>query len=200
MNRIITIGREFGSGGREIGRRLAEKLGYAYYDNEIITEISKKTELSEKYVQSVIERKPLISYPIHIGGTFYTLPSVQLEQSTMIYKEQCNILKEMADRSDCIVVGRCGDHILRDYSPTRIFVYADMASKIQRCRLKGGEDEKLSDNELKKKITSVDKHRAEYYNFYTGKKWGDKSNYDLCINTTDKDVKDIVERLAKFVL
>lgn len=200
MNRIITIGREFGSGGREIGRRLAEKLGYAYYDNEIITEISKKTELSEKYVQSVIERKPLISYPIHIGGTFYTLPSVQLEQSTMIYKEQCNILKEMAERSDCIVVGRCGDHILRDYSPIRIFIYADMASKIQRCRLKGGEDERLSDNELKKKITSVDKHRAEYYNFYTGKKWGDNSNYDLCINTTDKDVKDIVERLAKFVL
>ena len=77
MNRIITIGREFGSGGRELGRRLAERLGWAYYDNEIISEIAKKTELSENYVRNIVEKRPLLQYPIHIGGTFYGMQDIQ---------------------------------------------------------------------------------------------------------------------------
>ncbi len=199
MNRIVTIGREFGSGGRELGRRLAEKLGFAYYDSEIITEISKKTDLSEKYVQNIVEKKPIISYPIHIGGTFYAMPNIQIEQSAIVYREQCNILREMAEKSNCVIVGRCADHILKDYNPIKIFVYADLESKMARCRIKGSENEKLSDSELKKKIKSVDKQRAEYYNFYTNKKWGDKFNYDLCINTTNSEIKAVVEYIARMM-
>lgn len=200
MNKIITVGREFGSGGREIGRRLAEKIGFAYYDNEIITEISKKTDLSEQYVQNIVEKKPIISYPIHIGGTFYSMPSLQIDQSTVIYREQCNILREMAERSDCVIVGRCADYILRDYKPFRIFVYADIESKIARCRHKGGENENLSDSELKRKIKLVDKNRSDYYKFYTNQKWGDKLNYDMCVNTTNEDIKNIVECISKMYI
>lgn len=200
MNRIITVGREFGSGGREIGRRLAEKIGFAYYDNEIITEISKKTALSEQYVQNIVERKPIISYPIHIGGTFYSVPSLHMEQSTVIYREQCNILREMAEKSDCIIVGRCADYILREYNPFKIFVYSDMKSKMIRCRNKGEETENLSDSELKRKIKLVDKNRSDYYKFYTNMKWGDKFNYDLCINTSNADIKKVVEYLSKMFM
>ena len=85
MSKIITIGREFGSGGRELGRRLSEKLGYAYYDQEIIAEIAKRTALSEEYVQQIIERKPITSFPIHIGHSFYPVTNPMFQQSLNVY-------------------------------------------------------------------------------------------------------------------
>ena len=122
MNKIITIGREFGSGGRELGRRLSEKLGIAYYDQEIITEIAKRTSLSEQYVQSIVEHKPVFSFPIHIGTSFYPTTNWVFDQSMAIYQEQSTIITEMAKRSSCVIVGRCGDYILRELHPCRIFV------------------------------------------------------------------------------
>ncbi len=196
MNRIITIGREFGSGGREFGRRLSEKLGFAYYDQEIISEISKRTSLSEQYVQAIAEHRPSFSFPIHIGQSFYALENPAFEQTMMIYQEQARIITEMADRSDCVIVGRCADHILKEHRPFRIFIYADMESKIKRCREKGSE-EKLSNKELRQKISRIDKKRAKYYEFYTGHSWGDKLNFDLCINTTQTAIKEIVPVIAK---
>ena len=96
MNQIITISREFGSGGREFGRRLSENLGFAYYDQEIVQEIAKRTELSERYVQQVMGHRPISSYPIHIGRSFRMMADPHLDQSQNIYREQCNILREMA--------------------------------------------------------------------------------------------------------
>lgn len=197
MNKIITIGREFGSGGRELGRRLSEQLGFAYYDQEIISEISKRTFLSEQYVQSIVEHRPSFSFPIHIGQSFYALGNPAFEQTMNIYKEQARIIAEMAAESDCVIVGRCADYILNDHNPFRIFVYSDMESKIKRCREKGSEEEKLSDKELKQKISGIDKKRAKYYEFYTGHQWGDKMNFDLCINTTKTSVKEIAPVIAK---
>ena len=197
MNKIITIGREFGSGGRELGRRMSEILGYAYYDQEIITEISKRTSLSEQYVQTIVEHRPTFSFPIHIGRSFYAASSPVLEQTMNVYQQQARIVSEMAAESDCIIVGRCADYILRDYKPLRIFVYADMESKIRRCREKGPEDEHLSDKELRQKISGIDKKRAKYYEFYTGHKWGDKLNFDMCINISHMVIKEMVPALAK---
>lgn len=196
MNRIITIGREFGSGGRELGRRLADELHCAYYDQEIVTEIAKRTELAEGYVQRIMEHKPVLSFPIHIGRSFQVLPNPLLEQEQSVYQQQCSILAELADKSDCVIVGRCADYLLREMSPFRIFVYADTESKLSRCRAKGREQEKLSERELIRNIKSVDMHRAEYYNFYTDQKWGDRSNYDLCVNTTRLDLKRAAHGLA----
>ena len=197
MDRIITIGREFGSGGRELGRRLAENLGVAYYDQEILAEIANRTELSEKYVQSIVERKPVFSFPIHIGHSFQPMVNPAADFGQKIYQEQCNILKELSAQSGCVIVGRCADYILRDQNPFRIFVYADMDSRIERCRNKGKGHENLTDKEMKKHILDVDKNRARYYEFYTDLKWGDRKNYDMCVNTTNSDIKKIASVIAK---
>ena len=197
MNKIITIGREFGSGGREIGRRLSDTLGIAYYDQEVIVEIAKRTKLSEQYVQQIMEHRPVTPFPIHFGCSFYHVPSPAWDQNMAIYKEQRDIILEMAQKSDCVIVGRCADYILRDQKPFRLFIYADMESKLRRCREKAPEDEHLTDKELRQKILQMDKHRSHYYTFYTDQTWGDKLNYDLCVNTTHTSIKDMVATIAR---
>lgn len=197
MNRIITIGREVGSGGRELGRRLAEELQIAYYDQEIITEIAKRTALSEQYVQQIVEGQPIIPYTIHIGRSFYSTGNPHMAQSHTICQEQNRIIKEMAKKSDCVIVGRCADYILKELQPFRMFVYADMESKLRRCRRKAPAQEQLSDQELTRHIREVDRNRAKYYAFYTDCRWGDKLNYDLCINTTQTEIKEIVPVIAR---
>ncbi len=198
MNKVITISREFGSGGREFGRRLAEELGFDYYDKEIISEIAKKTSMSEEFIKEVTDKKPHNLFPITFGHTFIYIDNYYpLHQANDIYIEQNNIIKEMAQRSNCIIIGRCADYILEDKDPFRIFIYADMESKVKRCKERAPEGEDLSDKELRKKINSVNKGRAQYYEYYTGRNWGDKLNYDLCINTTNANIKELVEVVAK---
>ncbi len=198
MNKVITISREFGSGGREFGRRLAEELGFDYYDKEIISEIAKKTSMSEEFIREVTDKKPHNLFPITFGHTFIYIDNYYpLHQANDIYIEQNNIIKEMAQRSNCIIIGRCADYVLEDKDPFRIFIYADMESKVKRCKERAPEGEDLSDKELRKKINSVNKGRAQYYEYYTGRNWGDKLNYDLCINTTNANIKELVEVVAK---
>lgn len=198
MNKVITISREFGSGGREFGRRLAEELGFDYYDKEIISEIAKKTSMSEEFIKEVTDKKPHNLFPITFGHTFIYIDNYYpLHQANDIYIEQNNIIKEMAQRSNCIIIGRCADYILEDKDPFRIFIYADMESKVKRCKERAPEGEDLNDKELRKKINSVNKGRAQYYEYYTGRNWGDKLNYDLCINTTNANIKELVEVVAK---
>jgi cytidylate kinase len=197
LNKIITIGREFGSGGRELGKRLSDHLGIAYYDKEIIDEIAKRTQLAEGYVRQVVEQQTALFFPITVGRTFHSTGSdYMLKQLTAVYAEQANVLREMAEKSDCIIVGRCGDYILKDHNPIRLFVYADMDAKVKRCREKADEHENLSDAELIKKIRRVDRDRAKYYRYYTGQEWGNRANYDMCINTSSVPVKELAEALA----
>ena len=197
MNRIITIGREFGSGGRELARLIAEITGYAYYDREIISEIAKRTSLSEKYIQNVAEHKPVIPFPIHTGRTFW---AVIPDYGQDVQKEQHTIIHELAEKSDCVIVGRGADYILRDSNPYRIFVYSDDESKLKRCRENSSNDydkgAELTDKELSRRIEQINESRADYYEFYTGQEWGLKSNYDLCVNTSKCD--DFM-RLAKAI-
>ena len=196
MNKIITIGREFGSGGREFGRRLAEYLGIAYYDKEIITEIAESTQLSVEYVRNVIEHHPSPLLPITIGRSFNPMGNPMFQITQSVYSEQSRIIKEMAEKSDCVIVGRCADYILRDENPCRIFIYADIEARIKRCQARAAEGENLTDKEMKQKIQSIDKGRSKYYEFYTGNKWGDKANYDLCINTSGLVIKELVPHIA----
>ena len=198
MNKIITIGREFGSGGRELGRRLAEELGFEYYDKEIITAIAKKTSMSQEYVQEVLEGKPHHLYPITIGQSMFIADNFYIQQEQSIYLAQSEIIRELAQKSNCVIVGRCADFILQDLKPFRIFVYADIESRIARCIARNIDAEKhLTEKEMKKQILSIDKNRAKYYDYYTGNKWGDKNNYDLCINTTGFVIKDIASVISK---
>ena len=196
-NTIITIGREFGSGGRELGRRLAEELGYDYYDREILEEISRRTELSVEYVHQILENQPHSLLPITIGRSFTYMDHHTLHQLQAVYREQTKVIREMAAKSNCVIVGRCASYILRSHKPFRIFVHADIDSRVKRCMEHMDEGEKFSAKEMKKHIRQVDKGRAKYFRFYTDMKWGDRANYDLCINTTDVVIKDIVPVIAK---
>lgn len=198
MNKIITVGREFGSGGRELGRRLAEELGIEYYDKEILTAIAEKTSMSQEYVQEIIEGKPHHLYPITIGQSIYFADNFYFRQEQSIYTAQSDIITELAQKSDCVIVGRCADFILRSFKPFRIFVYADIESRVQRCISRGTDKEnERTPKEIKKQILTIDKNRSKYYEFYTGNKWGNKVNYDLCINTTFVNIKEVVPHLAK---
>lgn len=200
MSDIITIGREFGSGGREFGRRLADLLHIDYYDQEIVSEIAKSTQLAEEYVHSVMEKKPHVLYPITIGRSIRPDMMSVPQVDRAIYTEQSRILKEMASKSSCVIVGRCADEILKAYHPLRIFVYADVGSRIERCQSRHTPEETYTDKEWQQKIMEIDKGRSKYYEFYTGKKWGDKQNYDICINTKNIDIKGFVAHFAKFYL
>lgn len=199
MNRIITIGREFGSGGRELGLKLAGRLRIAYYDREIITEIARKTSLAEQYVQQVVERSPSHWFPLTTGYSFYLNVDPLQEQNLSIYQEQCRIIKEMASKSDCILVGRCADYILQSQKPFRVFVHADLEERLARCRKRLPRQEQLTDKELKQRILSIDKNRAAYYHFYTGQVWGDKAHYDLCINTASCPIDKLVSAIQEML-
>ena len=199
MRKIITIGREFGSGGREVGKRLAEILQIPYYDNEIVTQLAQRTQLSVNYINQFLEKKAsLINYfPITVGRSFYRQINPMPLQSSYIHFEQSKLLKELAQQTDCVIVGRCANYILDDYNPLRIFVYAEMDSKMKRCREKAPEHEQMSEKDLKQHILAVDKSRAQYYKFVTGRRWDDKNNYDMLINTTYCPVKDVAQMIAQ---
>lgn len=199
MNRVITISREFGSGGREFARRLADNLNIAYYDREIITELSKRTNLAEEYIHNLGEHRPTALFPITIGHTMSPVANGMWEQQNALFVEQTNLLKELAEKSDCVIVGRCADYCLTDFKPLRIRIYADMDSRIARCKSRAPQGETLSDREYKQRINEIDKNRSKYYQFYTGKKWSDPLNYDLCINTTDKDIRQLAGYFAEIL-
>ena len=195
MKKIITVGREFGSGGRELARRLAENLGIEYYDRQIITDIAEHTDLSEEYVRKIIDKTPHHLYPITVGRTISYVDDYMFEKVQSVYQAQSEIIRNLAEKTDCVFVGRCADYILKDYKPFRLFVYADLQSRINRCLNR--KNNTHTEKEIKKMIKQIDKNRASFYNYYVGEKWGDKLNYDLCINTTDLVIKDIVPMVAK---
>ena len=199
MSKIITISRQFGSGGREFARKLAENLGYAYYDKQILHEIAKQTDLSEEYIKSVVDRKPQNLFPLSIGHSFGGGMDYQLQQMQQIFGAQFDTINELADKSDCVIVGRCADYILREKNPFRIFVYADMDKRIQRCIDHVQGDESSDPEVVKKWIIKLDKERARYYEDYTGQKWGDKDYFDLCINTSKFDIPELAKSLAEFL-
>ena len=199
MRRIITISREFGSGGREIGRRLAGLLNLAYYDQEIVAKLCERGEFSEEYIRYVSEKRPLPLLPITIARTFGMKTHDAAVQNLNFYMEESRLLTELAKESDCVIVGRCGDFVLREMEPFRMFLYGDMELKLKRCREKGEDAGSLSDGELRKKIMAVDRRRARYYQFFTSQIWADKANYDLCVNTGGWEMKELAGRLEDFL-
>ena len=195
--KVITVGREFGSGGREMGKRLAEELGFAYYDDEILTAIARKSGLAQSYVRSVVEQTAFQNYPITYGKTFF-FNDLGTDNHWKIIQSQNEVLKELAAKSDCVFVGRCADVILDKMHPLKIFVYADMESKLARCKAKAPEGENLTDKELLKKIKETEKNRERYYRAFTERTWGGKENYHLCVNTSGREIKDLVPAVAEF--
>lgn len=195
---IVTISRQFGSGGRELGKRLADELGYAYYDRELVTEIAKKTELNEHYVESVLENGGYRNFAFSFAHTMPLISPVP-DTVTDVLVQQQKVIKAIGDRGDCVIVGRCADVILASYSPVRIFVYADDASKIQRCRERAAEGEDVSDKSILKNAKAIDKGRAKLCDLLSSHPWGDKNSYDVMLNTSGRDIKSFIPSLAQFV-
>ena len=156
MGRIITIGREFGSGGRELGRRLADELGYAYYDSEILNEIAKETEYSKAYIEELSQGRPVPLFPIHYGSTWSPSNDPHFQNALDIFSSQKKILLELAGKSDCIIIGRCADYILEEFKPFRIFVYASIDSKLARCKERSKQGEAFNDREMVRRIQRID--------------------------------------------
>ena len=176
--RIITISREFGSGGRFIGEKVAKKLGITYYDKNIISEIAEKSGLSPEYIQESAELSPqkgLFAYAL--AGRDITGKSVE----DMVYEAQRKVILELAEKESCVIIGRNADFILKDRNDVlNVFIYGDMPEKIQRIMGLYNVEEK----EAVKMIADIDKRRMTNYNFYTDQKWGKASNYTLCLNSS----------------
>lgn len=194
---LITIDREFGSGGRELGRRLAEELGIAYYDKEIVAAISKKTDYCMDYIEQVSESKPVSLLPIHYGQTLSFGFDQTMQQNMSILEIQNEILADLSNRSSCIIIGRAADYILRDMKPFRIFVYANDEYKINR--FKKFDENDTSEKVILRKLKEVDKNRMKYYEFVTAQKWGDRHNYDLLVDSSSGDMKLLASSLALFL-
>ena len=176
--RIITISREFGSGGRFIGEEVAKKLGVAYYDKDIIGKIAEQSGLSPEYIQENAELSPkqgLFAYAF--SGRDITGKSV----GDMVYGAQRKIIMEIAEKESCVIIGRNADFILKDRDDVlNVFIHGDMPEKIQRIIDLYNVEEK----EAVKMMADTDKRRMTNYNFYTEQKWGKASNYTLCLNSS----------------
>ena len=177
--RIITISREFGSGGRFIGEEVAKKLGIAYYDKNIISQIAEKSGLSPEYIQESAELSPkkgLLAYAL--AGRDITGKSVE----DMVYEVQRKVILELAEKEPCVIIGRNADFILKDRDDVlNVFIHGDMPEKIQRITHLYN----VGEQEAVKMMADTDKRRMANYNFYTEQNWGKASNYTLCLNSSE---------------
>lgn len=199
---LLTIGRSFGSGGSEIGKKVSEKLGISYYDKELIKLAAVKSGLSEE-ILSDVDEKPVNSFLYSVvthGFPAYTAP-VQynnLITNDKVFSIQADIIKNIAENESAVFVGRCADYILREYNEvTNIFIYADKHIRAKRISRVNSITEKAALDLIKK----VDKERSNYYNFFTNKTWGDINNYDLCINSNIgvNECSDVIVNFIKTI-
>ncbi len=196
--RIITISREFGSGGREFGKRLADSLGFGYFDRQILEELSQKLALDQNYLERTLDTNWTQNYTLSFGKTL-TLKTLAAKNSLLL-AEQHKLVKQLATQGDCVIVGANADLVLDELNPLRIFVYADMASKVARCLERQTETENFSDREWEQKIKAIDKGRAATHDMVTSiYPWGDKRGYDLCVNTSATAISSIIPAMKQFV-
>ena len=179
-NKIITISREFGSGGRELGKRLAEALHIPCYDHQIIEMIAKENGLNADYVANVGEKCIEAAYPMTIGHRFAMPPVQIMDQGFQVAAAQQQIIENFAKQGDCVIVGRCADYILKDRPDClHIFIHADMEHRAARVRERYGETKQP----MEKRLQEKDSKRKIYYKHYTNRNWGEAQNYHLCLNS-----------------
>jgi len=192
-NIIITIGRQYGSGGREIGEKLAKSLGIAFYDKELLSVAAKESGMCKELFENNDE-KPTNSFLYSLVMGNYG--STDLPLNHKIFLAQFDAIKKIAKENSCVIVGRCADYALENYpNCTNIFIHSDMASRIKRATtLYAIEPLKAEDT-----INKIDKKRAKYYNFYSSKNWGTASNYDLTFNSGLIGIDNCVKLIEEFV-
>ena len=188
-NVIITIAREYGSGGRYIGKLVAEKLGIKLYDKEFVEEISKDTGFSAEYIESNEQKRTVLD---NVNGGYY----VGLNNADELFIKESNLIKELAEKESCVIVGRCADFILKDKENVfKIFINNTMENKIKRATEFYG----MNKEKAKKEISRINKLRANHYKYYTDKDWREPSNYDICINSDAVGIENAVELICNSI-
>jgi len=197
-NKVITISREFGTGARTIGQKLAEELGFAYYDRAIIQLAADKSGLSPDFIEKN-EEKANNNFLFNIATSAYISSGINLQYTVPVndkaFIAQSDVIRDIAAKGNCVIVGRCANYVLNDHpNLLRVFVRAEKSDRIERCINEYGYDPKTVEAELNK----IDKGRSSYYKYYTGSAWKDMDNYDICINTSLSDIDLSVKTLADF--
>lgn len=197
---IVTITRQYGSGGHDIGKRLAETLGVDFYDKELISIAAKESGVAPEIFKDVDEKATnSLLYSLSTGLYSYgnNFSSINdLPVNDRLYILQHKIIKDLADKGTFVVVGRCADYVLRDYpNVIKVFIYADLDSRVARAVARHDIDPARA----KQAVQKADKRRANYYSFYSGKKWGLADNYDLCINSTNITTEQAVKLISEYI-
>jgi CMP/dCMP kinase len=208
MGHVVTIGRQFGSGGHEVGRRLAKRLGIPFYDKELITLTAEQSRFAESYLEKMDEQKPSLlnmgsaglvpSAGVAMSREVVMNQFYNLSPNDQVFLEKSKVIQALAEKGSCVIVGRCADYVLRDYDTVNFFIQADLEDRISR-KLALEEHAEHDRASMEKLIKSTDKSRSKYYEYYTHKVWGNASNYDLCINTSAIGIDGAVEVLLKFI-
>ena len=199
---IITIGRQYGSGGNEIGRKLAEELGIDFYDKNILRMNSDESGIKESYFHLADEKAgSRLLYRIVSGMTpEMREPSFgsDLISADNLFRFHSEVIRKLAEEQSCVIVGRCADYVLEDADDielVRVFIYADMDARIRRVR----EKELYTPEDVRKNVKRIDKERRNYYRYYTGRGWADPENYDLLINTSTTGIKGSVRMIEEYI-
>ncbi|MBE5856382.1 MAG: cytidylate kinase-like family protein [Lachnospiraceae bacterium] len=201
MKTRITIGRQFGSSGHEIGRKVAEKLGIPCYDKEIITATAKNSGFCEEMIENHDER-PTSSFLYNLVMDTYSFgynnsTYVDMPISQKVFLAQFNAIKDLADEGPCVIVGRCADYALADRNDTlNIFIFGNEDVKIKTIMNRFPE---LNEGKARDMMVKKDKQRQSYYNYYSSKKWGRADTYDLCINSSTLGVDGTVDLICQYV-
>ena len=194
--KIITISREFGSGGRELGHRLADLLGIPCYDEALIREAAERQGIDPSQVERISRQEIPICYALTAGRRLAAPPAV--EPSLRAAVAQQEVLRRLAKQGDCVVVGRCAGVILRELEPMNVFIYADIRARLARCTTRAPEGEQMTEAELLRRMQQIDKGRAAYRELFADAKWGSKEVYHLCVNTTGREIETLAPALAGY--
>lgn len=198
-NTIITIGREFGSAGREIGKRIADDFGIKLYDKEMLARAAKESGICEEIFESHDEKPTnsflyslvMDTYSMGYGNTYTDMPI-----NHKVFLAQFDAIKKIADEGPCILVGRCADYALESYkNVVTVFIHADLDARIRRiARIYD-----LTDAKAKDLIVKTDKKRSSYYNYYTNKKWSDAESYELCLTSSELGIDGTAKAIIDYV-
>ena len=197
MSRVITIGRQFGSGGKDVGKKISDALGIPFYNKELVERAAKKSNISQEAVKEIDERATnSLLYTLALGSSYYGAASVDMNVpiNDKLFITQSEIIRELAAESPCIIIGRCSDYVLRS-NPNRfsIFIYAPLEEKIKRVIESG---QAKNEKEARELISRSDKRRINYYNYYTGRKWGSPDNYNMLIDSSFLGIEGTARALA----
>ena len=199
---VITIERQYGSGGRITGMRLAKELGIHYYDEEILKMTSETSAIGEQYFRladekagnnllyrTVTNMKPELSAPVKDGH--------ELTSPENLFRFQSQVIRKLAESENCIIIGRCGNYVLQDQldNVIRIFVYADTVTRVRRVM----DVDKVDEEEALRRMKKIDKERTEYHKYFTGRNWMDMENYDLPINASRIDYDQMIKLIKDYL-